>query len=127
MASMSAGLPKSRIPTRLGDPTVTLRLACWDGGRLRPMCGEGKDPEHAWALSEVAVRASRVRGIPEATGALGRAIGAEVKCWTRYDEGKLLLPLGPSGPGRWTGTVLGRQGANVEVVYTVREGVQFAP
>ena len=85
---------EARIPTRLGDPTVTLRLACWDGGRLRPMCGKGEDPEHAWALSEVTVRASRVRGVPDATGALGRAAEAAKGGWTRYDEGKAAVAAG---------------------------------
>ena len=67
---------ESQISTRLSEPTTTLRLARWDGSRLWPMCGEPADPQRAWALSEVTVRASRVKSETKTTDALSRAVAA---------------------------------------------------
>ena len=51
----------TRTPTRLGDPTRTLRLARWDGQRLTPWRAiVDSDVRKAWRLSEVSVLARRV-------------------------------------------------------------------
>ena len=45
------------IGTRLGEPTVTLRLARIEEGRLVPWCAaHDSDANRAWALSEIRVR-----------------------------------------------------------------------
>lgn len=41
-------------PSRLGEETVDVLLACWDGNALRPWCCD-KSPQHAWAYSTVRV------------------------------------------------------------------------
>ena len=51
------------IGTRLGEPTVTLRLACIEEGRLVPRCSSPDgDPNRAWALSEIRVRENFLAG-----------------------------------------------------------------
>jgi len=55
-----AGLPghlsaDEDIGTRLGEPTITLRLARSEAGRLVPW-SQASDPATAWALSEIRVR-----------------------------------------------------------------------
>lgn len=116
---------ETRIPTRLSDPTTTLRLARWDGGRLRPMCGDGKDPQQAWALSEVAVRAGRAKGVPEVPGALGREVAKAKEGWTRYDGDKVLVPLTEGPADTWTGAVLSGKGETTPVSYTRGAGLRF--
>ena len=49
------------IGTRLGEKTVTLRLARLAEGRLIPLCADD-DPNRAWALSEVRVRENFLAG-----------------------------------------------------------------
>ena len=45
------------IGTRLGEPTITLRLASIEEGRLVPWCAaHDSDANRAWALSEIRVR-----------------------------------------------------------------------
>ena len=51
------------IGTRLGEPTVTLRLARIEEGRLVPWCTvPDDDPNRAWALSEIRVRENFLAG-----------------------------------------------------------------
>ena len=49
------------IGTRLGEETVTLRLARLAEGRLVPWCADD-DPNRAWALSEIRVRKKFLTG-----------------------------------------------------------------
>ena len=49
------------IGTRLGENTVTLRLARLAEGRLIPLCAAA-DPNRAWALSEIRVREKFLAG-----------------------------------------------------------------
>ena len=84
----------TRTPTRLGDPTRTLRLARWDGHKLTPWIPvKDGDVRRAWRLSEVSVLAARVQDIAPPDAALKRAIAAEIAKWPdRYDP-PLLVPL----------------------------------
>ena len=51
------------IGTRLGEKTVTLRLAHIEAGRLVPWCVAPDDyPNRAWALSEIRVRENFLQG-----------------------------------------------------------------
>ncbi len=51
------------IGTRLGEPTVTLRLAHIEEERLVPWCvAPDDDPNRAWALSEIRVRENFLQG-----------------------------------------------------------------
>lgn len=45
-------------PTRLGEPTVTLRLAKWENGKLKPWADASMN---AWSLSEVRVYQKKVK------------------------------------------------------------------
>src|ERR1700730_7193084 len=55
---------ETKIETRLGDETITLRLARIDGGRVVPWISADKgDGRRAWALSEVSLRRSRCSGV----------------------------------------------------------------
>ena len=52
----------SRVPTRIGDDTISVRLAVLQEGRILPWAlreGSERADRRAWALSEVSVRRSR--------------------------------------------------------------------
>lgn len=49
----------ARISTRLGEASMAVRLAVWDGESLVPMVTES-DPHRAWRLSEVSVPLRRL-------------------------------------------------------------------
>jgi hypothetical protein len=87
----------TRTPTRLGDDTITLRLARLEDGRIVPWCRD-LDRHRAWALSELKVRASRVKDVPEPA----EAAGLRCREWTRYDEHKKLLLLSELGCRWWS-------------------------
>jgi CRISPR-associated endonuclease/helicase Cas3 len=107
-------------PTRLGEPTVTIRLARWDGGRLVPWV-DG-DPCHVWQLSQLTVRRSRVAG--ESPHLLKVALEAARE--TMPDRGKycVLVPLEPSGE-TWIGSAVSGKGETVRVSYDARFGLQY--
>ncbi|WP_321505627.1 CRISPR-associated helicase Cas3' [Breoghania sp.] len=76
------------IGTRLGEPTVTLRLARIESGRLLPWF-EAQDQVSAWALSEVRVR-TKWLGLshPCPDDALRRMAKAD---WPEWEQG---MPIG---------------------------------
>jgi CRISPR-associated endonuclease/helicase Cas3 len=113
----------TRIPTRIGEAMTTLRLAKVEGDRLIPWCHD-PDPRLAWALSEVTVRRNRAHNVPAPPANLRQAVDDAGASWTRHDEAKPLLPLIERSPGRWSGTVLDKDGPKT-VTYNRREGLRF--
>lgn len=107
-------MDEARVATRLGDPTVTLRLARRDGQGFRPWA-EDPSPARAWALSEVTVRAKLVRNYALPAD-LAPAAELTRAGWGRYDQDKLLLPLTPAAPGRWAT-------AGLEMLYSPERGL----
>jgi CRISPR-associated endonuclease/helicase Cas3 len=107
-------MDEARVATRLGDPTVTLRLARRDGQGFRPWA-EDPSPARAWALSEVTVRAGLVRDYALPAD-LAPAAELTRAGWGRYDQDKLLLPLTPAAPGRWAT-------AGLEMLYSPERGL----
>jgi CRISPR-associated endonuclease/helicase Cas3 len=94
-------------PTRLGDPSVRLRLARWEDGKLIPWSA---DPHHPWPMSEVSVREAWFQGeaaaVDSALKAAMTAYRAEV-----FDQGRWswLLVLQPAAGGGWEGAVIDDQ------------------
>ncbi len=65
---------EARTPTRLGEASVTVLLARWDGDRLRPWA-EHSDSHHAWAYSSVKVAERLIaRRVPETEAAKEQAV-----------------------------------------------------
>ena len=108
--------------TRLGEPTVRLRLALWDGERLRPLAEAGP---HPWRLSEVALRRSMVCGIvlpedPDRRSAL-------VELQTQLGPpalGSLLVPLTQQAGGTLSCLVLNGNDRAVTLRYSHRRGLE---
>lgn len=118
-------LPDAVIPTRLGDPTRTFRLARWDGSRLIPW--RHQDPDFPWELSEIRLRQAQVEapwvepGTPIATAlaALNQTL-PDLGLWTP------VLPLQeqPEG-GTWAGKIQDGQGKTREIRYSKNSGLEF--
>ncbi len=103
-----------RTPTRLGEPTVTLRLARWDGEHFLPWADEA-DPRIAWDLSQVSVREKEVAGPGEFDGDLKQAVERAQEAMHDHGRGTIIVPLRYE-KGAWRGT--GRKISGQEVVIT---------
>lgn len=123
-------------PTRLGDPTLTLRLARWHDGHLTPWwqdapgTGTIADPVPAgrtWRLSELTVRAGLLE-VPLAPDAQAQAAIDAVR--TRWPEDAppiLALTPAPDAPpdqDLWTGRWRDRQGHEQTVLYDAATGLR---
>lgn len=121
----------TRTPTRLGDPTRTLRLARWDGHRLTPWRAiENGDVRKAWRLSEVSVLAIRVDDLAPLEPAIKRAVDAEIATWPERYDPPLLVPLREVGDGNWTADVIARDNRKTRdvpmtLLYSGRLGLRF--
>jgi CRISPR-associated endonuclease/helicase Cas3 len=94
-----AGLwePDVRTPTRLGDAQIVFRLARHENGAVVPWYPH-EEPRRAWALSEVSVRATRLKGAEE-----DQAVKDAKKNWPAWDQDIPVLLLRRDGAGRWRG------------------------
>jgi CRISPR-associated endonuclease/helicase Cas3 len=108
----NAGLwaPDERTPTRLGDERITVRLAIIDtSGDLTPLCD---DPD--WRLSEISLRAARLRGgVPETAAIMTLRAG-----WPRWEQRMPVMVLGDAADSV-------RVGMNAAVTYSAREGLRW--
>ncbi|MCK9342502.1 MAG: CRISPR-associated helicase Cas3' [Massilibacteroides sp.] len=110
-----------RTPTRLGEPSVTLRLARWDGERITPW-SEGPDLRIAWDLSQVSVRESQVAAAAERPGLLARAVEEAIR--SMHDRGRnaVIVPLSPED-GEWSGFAARSSGERVGLRYDDKQGL----
>jgi CRISPR-associated endonuclease/helicase Cas3 len=107
-------------PTRLGEPTTTVRLAKWEGERIVPWA-EG-DPRIAWELSQLTVRRSRIAGdSPNYSTSVLDAARASMS-----DGGKHCVIIVLSREGNtWFGSAVNARDVTVSVEYDKRTGLQF--
>jgi CRISPR-associated endonuclease/helicase Cas3 len=107
-------------PTRLGEPTRRLRLACWDGRELRPM---HEALNHAWAHSEVAIR-SVLCGEPIYQGEeLQKAVTEHIESNNGL-PGRLLVPFArDESTGEWHAFLEAREGGRRRFTYQSTVGL----
>lgn len=115
-------------PTRLGDPTMRLRLARWQDGQLIPWGGTESGDWGDWittAMSEISVRQSWL-GPEEAPtdDALREAIKDYLA--SVYDQGRWsrLLPLHQVDDEQWQAEALDPQGRRVRLCYRRLTGLE---
>ncbi len=102
-------------PTRLGDASVTLRLARVEDGAVRPWC-----EADGWRASELSIRAARIAAdAPHPAVEQAKASMADQGRWS------LVLPL-EKVDGTWRGSALNGSGDRVDVTYGAEEGLLFA-
>jgi CRISPR-associated endonuclease/helicase Cas3 len=87
--------PDVRTPTRLGEAQIVFRLAREEAGAVVPWYPH-EEPRRAWALSEVSVRVTRLRGAEE-----DQRVKDVKKDWPAWDRDIPVLLLQPDGSGRY--------------------------
>jgi CRISPR-associated endonuclease/helicase Cas3 len=114
-----------RTPTRLGEPSVVLRLARWCDGSLTPWI-EDADPYRAWRLSELTLRASQFQNAVAPSDACEAAMKATQASWPgRYDPPPILA-LTPTEDGpEWLARITDARGRILEGVYSHTEGLNI--
>jgi CRISPR-associated endonuclease/helicase Cas3 len=125
-----AGAPwdsDTNVQTRIGEETITLRLAKVEGVRIVPWAETmGEDPWRAWALSEVSVRKALCEK-PLNPPNLAAAIEAAQKGWTVSEKEIPILLLEKDNVGRWHGTMSSRKLPTNRVRYTPTAGLELNP
>lgn len=103
----------SYTPTRLGEPSLTFRLARWDGVRLTPWAPRGP---RAWQLSELRIPERLVADEEPSPDdeSLANALAELRSQWA--DDLKVLVMI-PDGTGDWHSTALSSDGKVLEVHY----------
>lgn len=115
-------LDESIAPTRLGEPTVTVRLARWHRGELTPWC---EADQHSWALSEVRLMA-RTFGEPVIEGdSLATAIQQVRQTWPRALQERPVLPLARID-GQWKAQARTANGERIQYRYSHDFGLSRA-
>ncbi len=112
-------------PTRLGEPTVRLRLARWNGRDLAPW-SDDPSPSMSWSMSEVPVTAWRVAGgIITGNRGLENAVAEAIEAMADDCRWSLLAPLTQSDAGIWKATVRGENGRETVLVYSATSGLGY--
>ena len=104
-----------KMPTRLGDETLTLTLAKWENGKLAPFNSDEKRP---WQYSEIRVLEKSIARVPEYEQKLESAI--EVIKMGLPAQGKWanLLPMVWKDEERlWEGNIIDGRGEIGKVYY----------
>ena len=109
--------PDVRTPTRLGDAQIIFRLAREEGGAVVPWYWH-EEPHRAWALSEVSIRAARLKGAQE-----NQVITDAKKDWPAWDRDIPVLLLQPDGAGRWRGVGIDPREQRRPVTYDTISGL----
>ena len=111
-----------RTPTRLVDqPQVTLRLARWENGAVRPYFPDRQD-WRAWRLSEINVSERRISAerLPDSAAAGIAELKAD---WRSYDADKIVILLSEEG-GSYRGHARNEKG-EVLIRYENHRGMQW--
>jgi CRISPR-associated endonuclease/helicase Cas3 len=116
--------PDEHTPTRLGEPQITLRLAIFANGQVKPLCDD-PDAYRAWCLSEISVRASRVAGVAD-DPETARAVTTLRAHWSNWDRKIPVLVLRAMNAATWQGLVVDAAGVQRVVTYSRTVGLVFA-
>jgi CRISPR-associated endonuclease/helicase Cas3 len=122
-STLNQWLEDTVTPTRLGDPTVTVRLGRWDGSDITPWFAAAR---HAWDLSQVSIRKALISETATNVPALENAVDIATKAMPDEGRWSVFVPLRPVGDGTWIGRASNGR-TEVVVAYDSRTGLQVAP
>jgi CRISPR-associated endonuclease/helicase Cas3 len=109
------------IGTRLGEPTLTLRLGRRSGGAVIPwFCEEGADETLNWSLSEISVR-KRWIGDPPPLPSDCAMVETARAGWPEWERGIPLYEVDPAGELQLIGPVSFRYDQRMGLARTRRE------
>jgi len=96
---------EAKTPTRLGEASMTILLARWEGDQLRPWA-EHENPRHAWAYSSVKIAERLIaQRVPDSDPVRERAIQEAEAALPDKGKWSVMLIL-TGGEGGWIGTAL---------------------
>jgi CRISPR-associated endonuclease/helicase Cas3 len=107
-------------PTRLGEPTVMVRLVRWDDTRLTPWFINNAG--HDWELSQVSIRKSLIA--KEDIDYLAKAVAVAKDTMPDKGEYCVVIPLVQSN-GKWVGQALNSRGEKVSIMYNNDTGLEI--
>ena len=116
----------TRIKTRLGEETITLRLARMETGRIVPWIStEEGDLRRAWALSEVNLRRSQCSSSNNSP-MVDKLIEVAMHRWTLSEREIPIVLLTPVDDVRWQGAARDRNENSLSLLYSKSKGLQLA-
>jgi len=107
-------------PTRLGEPTIMVRLVRCDGMRITPWYFNNMG--HDWELSQVSVRKSQIA--KEEESYLPEVVATARKTMPDHGEHCVVIPLVQSGMV-WLGRAVNSRGGELNIVYNQRTGLEI--
>ncbi|MDI7775763.1 CRISPR-associated helicase Cas3' [Asticcacaulis sp. EMRT-3] len=115
--------PDTKTPTRLGEASITVRLARWANGALTPWAEADRAPL-SWRLSELSLRAARFAEAVYPDEACRAAVAAVQAGWPqRYDPPPVLALIPSDTPGLWQGQIKDHRDRVVSVRYSMEQGL----
>ena len=123
-----AWLNELRVPTRIGDENVPIRVARVLGdGTLAPWADGVGSGWKAWALSEVRVHAYRAPPGTASSPQYAAAVDAVRSQWGKYEQDIPVLALTPAVDDQQTltGTLVSPKGTSIQVEYSAQRGLFF--
>ncbi len=117
----------TRIKTRLGEETITLRLARVENGTVVPWAPvEANDWRRAWALSEVSLRQSQCVGSDNAPEV--RVLVEAAKRWWTISEKEIpVVVLKETDEAVvWEGSALNANMKPMRIIYSAIEGLKLS-
>jgi CRISPR-associated endonuclease/helicase Cas3 len=112
--------PDVRTPTRLGEAQIVFRLAREEGGAVMPWYPH-EELRRAWALSEVSVRWTRLKGADE-----DRRIKQLKQAWPAWDREIPVLLLRRDASDRWRAQGIGPRDEPRALTYDPISGLMFS-
>jgi CRISPR-associated endonuclease/helicase Cas3 len=112
---------ESKTPTRLGDPSVTIRLGRWQDGAITPWCNQEANP---WPLSELKIAARLFSEPVIQDPELQQALDELRAAWPKALRHMHVLPLS-NVDDRWIATARDAQGRLVRFEYSPVVGLRI--
>ena len=113
-----------RTPTRLGEDTITLRLARWCNGQLTPWYSD-QGADRAWRLSEISVPRRWLEKPVYSSSAVADEVQDVQRQWPDRYEAPMVSVLEPTEDAEvWSGAWLDRNDRRVLVRYSARFGLE---
>lgn len=119
---------EASTPSRLGEATMTVLLACWEGDQLRPWV-DHESLRHAWAYSAVKVAERLIaERVPESDPTREQAVLDTMEHLPGKGKWSVLLVMSPAGTA-WHGQALtknlDKKPAVIKTwIYDARSGLQ---
>lgn len=120
--SQAAWCDDAITPTRLGDKSITLRLARWNGMAYEPWHASSR---HPWDMSELRLAAHLIAGTPPLDNGRRDAMAAALDAMPDKGESCVVIGL-EERKGRWRGKVLSGKGNTIVVEYSEESGLSIA-